>query len=324
LLRSLKTLLQEDGVNTDVPIREIINSYYTYTRPPPPLPGSNSTFNYYSGTQSILELIARREIQMKHREVDATQSRLGTFSLDRPDLIRSGNTFTQDFAGGRIVFQGNPPEAFVTKESVIQIIGLKCFGTTDGPGSDEPYVITSVYSPDNKFPLQTTRSNIQEDVDDGTVKIFTSKVWSGPPARVQIFTILMEHDNGDPDEVKKAVQDKLNEYVGPDETAAAGAALSAGFGIPIPEGLVRDVAAVLTGGISSLAGYLFGDSRIGTDSFPVLGRDLQNMAETPIPPNNSLDGRNAYTHETLLISGSGASYKVYYNIRTDTISSPNQ
>lgn len=278
---------------------------------------------YLSNTKSLLELIARHEIRLKHQEVDSIQTKLGPLG---DGLIRNGNVFTQNFPGGQIVFNGPVPlVAHITRESVIRFVGFKCFGTTDGPGSDEPYLIISVYSPDNRTKVQTTRipeGDPFEDVDEGTIRVSTKMIWQGAPLRMQVFTILMEHDNGDPEEVKKSVQDKLNESI--DEAAAAGAALVGGFGLPIPEGVVRDVLGVITLGISTLAGNLFGDSTIGTDSFPVYGSELEKAAENPYPIRLMDDGVNRYTHETSLISGSGASYKVYYEIFTNTISSPDQ
>ena len=74
---------------------------------------------------------------------------------------------------------------------------------------------------------------------------------------------------------------------------------------------------VITHGISSLAGNLFGDNIIGTDSFPLEGTALKNATTNPFP-TPLLDGVNKYTHETALISGSGTSYKVYYEIFTST------
>jgi len=298
-------MLQESGNETNGSVRQVM---YADT--------------YYNQSKSMLELIARSDIKIKHNQIDSVQTKLGPLGTD---LVREGNIFTQDFSGGYITTQSDtPPVAHITKESVIRFVGFKAFGITDGPGSDEPYIITSVYSPDNKVKVQTTRIPEGEpfdDVDEGTVRVATKMVWSGAPLRMQVYTILMEHDNGDPEDVKKAVHDKLDEYA--DEAAAAGAAVAAGFGLPIPEGALRDVLGVITLGISSLAGNLFGDSKIGADSFPVYGTDLENIATNPFP-TKLLDGVNKYTHETQLISGSGASYKVYYEIFTNTITSPGQ
>lgn len=304
-MRSIKNLLQQANRFSGGSIIQFINDD-----------------EYLSCSKSIIELIARNDIRAKHQEIDSMKTQLGPLGK----MTKDESVFTQTFSGGDIVYTTSGPLAVhIRYESVIRFVGFKCFGTTDGPGSDEPYLIISVYSPDNKTKVQTIRipeGDPFEDVDEGTVRVSTKMVWEGAPLRMQVFTVLMEHDNGDPDDVKKAVHDKLEEYV--DEAAAAGAAVAGGFGLPIPEGSIRDVLEVITLGISTLAGNLFGDSKIGTDSFPVYGKELENAAVNPFPIKIMPDGVNRYTHESSLISGSGASYKVYYEIFTNTISSPDQ
>ena len=79
---------------------------------------------------------------------------------------------------------------------------------------------------------------------------------------------------------------------------------------------------ILTKGISHTAGVLFGNSKIGTDSFPIKGFDMENA--TTAFPKKFPNEKNEYTHETLLISGSGASYKVYYEVITKVINEGDQ
>jgi hypothetical protein len=276
---------------------------------------------YYDKSQSLLELIARHDIRVEHERVDAKETRLGPI---RSDLVRSDNNkFTQNFFGGRIDFLDFKTEPNKEFKSFVNYVGFKCFGTTDGPGSDEPYMIISVYNPyDKNQTLKTTRipqGEPYDEVDEGTERADPVTIWSGVPGRLQVFTILMEHDNGPPEEVEKAVHDKLKEHL--DQAAAAGAAVSAGFGLPIPEGVLRDVLGVLSLGISSLAGNLFGDSKIGTDSFPLTSEEMFRIASAPFP-TKIIGNNNKWSHETLLISGSGASYKVYYHVLTKPDPSP--
>lgn len=304
-MKSTREILQRTTNNSSVSLKDVIQSD-----------------DYYSKSKSLLEVVARHDIRQEHGKVDASVTKLGPI---KSDLIRSSNNeFIQNFSGGQIKFLSGNLESQIKYHSTVRFVGFKAFGITDGPGSDEPYFIISVYSPDNKKNLTTVRIPEGEpfqEVDEGTERASVKAIWDGPPERLQIFTVVVENDLGDPEEVEKTIREKLDKYV--DEAAAAGTVVAAGFGIPIPEGLLRDLLGAISLGLSTFLGNLLGDIVIGTDSLPLKGIDLENAHENPFP-TKSIAG-NQYTHETLLISGSGASYKAYFEVITDKIiKSPGQ
>ena len=181
-MKSTREILQNAG-NNFVSLKEVIQSD-----------------GYYSKSQSLLELVARHDIRQEHGKVDASETKLGPI---KSDLIRSNkNEFIQNFSGGQIKFLSGNLESQVVYNTTVRFVGFKAFGITDGPGSDEPYFIISVYSPDNKKNLTTVKipeGDPFEEVDEGTERASVKAIWGGPPTRLQIFTVAIENDLGDPD-----------------------------------------------------------------------------------------------------------------------------
>ena len=304
-MKSTKEILQKVGNNSSVSLKDVIQND-----------------DYYSKSKSLLEVVARHDIRQEHGKVDASETKLGPI---KSDLIRSNNNeFIQDFSGGKIKFLSGNLESQIVYQTTIRFVGFKAFGITSGPGSDEPYFIISVYSPDNKKNITTEKipeGDPFEEVDKGTERAYVKAIWQGPPTRLQIFTVAVENDLGDPDDVKKTVKAELDKHI--DVASAAGTVVAAGFGLPIPEGLLRDVLGGITLGLSTFIGNLVGDIPIGTDSLPLKGIDMEKAHETPFP-TNTIAG-NTYTHETQLMSLSGASYKAYFEVVTKKIiESPGQ
>ncbi|MBB3724362.1 hypothetical protein [Nonomuraea dietziae] len=102
--------------------------------------------------------------------------------------------------------------------------GLFCFGETDEHSpDDEPYVIiTAIASP--SMDTQTVRSRIYTEVDAGDARGDNIEIYRGSPFPLEINTVCMEHDAGDPDKYRGEI-----------------------------ESGVRSVAASIAGGVSAIA-----------------------------------------------------------------------
>lgn len=97
----------------------------------------------------------------------------------------------------------------------IRYQGLWCQEETDGPGSDEIYVITSGLSINNsinhevetlRHPLGTQSSHYK-DVDSLEKRIGpVAVVYTGSPDTLSLAVVVMEHDYGDPDHYRDDVK----------------------------------------------------------------------------------------------------------------------
>lgn len=187
--------------------------------------------------------------------------------------------------------------------------GLACFGETDwdqSSSSDEPYGIISVTTPQA---AATTRTQIYEDVDGGESRPDLLEIYRGAPYGINIGSVVMEYDFGNPDKYKEEVQKvvmgvhsagtvalRLIPVAGPIIAAIAGPAL--GSLMPAIGGAISD--------------WLdFGDDRIGSAVNTLSARQMIVLAART--GNSGFKGIG-FKVETPLISGSGASYKLYFGL----------
>jgi hypothetical protein len=118
-----------------------------------------------------------------------------------------------DVNGGRAVDVG---------EMFVHFQGLNCFGTTQGPGADEPYVTIGVTVPTQ--PPVALRSPIFEGVEAGHSRPHQILLYRGQPFRITIVAQLIEHDSGNPENYRTRMQGIV--------AAAAGAITALLFLVP--------------------------------------------------------------------------------------------
>jgi hypothetical protein len=229
-------------------------------------------------------------------------------------FLRNPVTDEMDFfGGGRVsVFEGGSiywwPDvgAIDIGEMFVHFQGLNCFGSTDGAGSDEPYVTIGVTVPDRE-PL-AFRSPIFEGVDRGDTRPHQILLYQGQPRGMIIIAQLIEHDHGDPDNYRDAMKGVA---------AAAGAGVTALLKVVPKIGAVLSAAAgpilaALNPAIADALGKLLGlgDDLIGAETRIALSpRDMVLLAART---QNSLERQVAFKIASRLLSGHGGSYKVYF------------
>lgn len=227
-------------------------------------------------------------------------------------FLRQPVTDEMDFSeDGRVsVFEGGAiywwPDvgAVAMGEMFVHYTGLNCFSTTGGPGSDEPYVVIGVAAP-NREPV-SVRTQVHEDVDGGGTRPELIELYRGPPAGITIVYQLMEHDHGNPDDYKAAMQGvaalasagvtaliKLIPKIGPVLASAAGPVLG-----------------MLTAPIGDALGKLLGlgDDRIGNGTLVLSPKDMVLMA---IAQHNS-ERNVGFKIASPLLVVDGGNYKVYF------------
>lgn len=195
------------------------------------------------------------------------------------------------------------------RDVVVHYTGLHCFGETDwdqASSADEPYVIFALSTPKAAWGVN---SQTYGDVDAKEQRPDLLEIYRGRPYGLNIGVVLMESDFGDPNKYRQQIVDSvmavhvagtaalgLIPIAGPFIAAAAGPSL--GALMPALGGAINDA-------------FDWGDDRIGTANITVSARDLVLLAART---ENSTFGAIGYKLESPLLSGLGASYKVYFGV----------
>jgi hypothetical protein len=272
----------------------------------------NNRFNHFSNAGSIYwtpETGANAiygAIRERWESLGWERSYLGYPISDEVDFPEGGRV--NEFQHGGIYWWPDVG-AIDLSDVVVHYTGLYCFGETDwdqGSGSDEPYAIISISTPRI---ADTKRSQVYNDVDAGEARPDLLEIYRGRPYGINISSVLMENDFGDPDRYKKEVQDVvmgahtagtialgLIPVVGPIIAAIAGPAL--GALMPSIGGAISDA-------------FDWGDDRIGGSTVTLSARQMVLLAART---ENSNFHSIGFKVESGLISGAGASYKTYFGI----------
>jgi hypothetical protein len=199
--------------------------------------------------------------------------------------------------------------AIELNDVVVHYTGLVCFGETDSDqlsDSDEPYVVMGMNNPTGNWAI---RSQVYEDVDGGESRPDLLEIYRGKPSGLALSVLLMEHDEDDPDKYKAAMQSAVG-------AAAAGVttliALIPAVGPVIAAGVGPLLAAVTPTVGAELNRLLdLGDDRIGETTLAVSPKEMVVLAARI---GNSEERGVGFKLVTPLLSGHGASYKVYFGL----------
>jgi hypothetical protein len=275
-------------------------------------PDGVGRFNHFSNGGSIYWTpstganVIYGDIRRKWENLGWEMSYLGYPVSDEVDIGEGGRA--NEFQNGGIYWWPDTG-AIDLRDVVVHYTGLYCFGETDwdqASSADEPYVIISVSTPKM---ADTTRTQVYSEVDDGESRPDLLEIYRGRPYGINISSVVMEQDFGDPDRYKKEVQEivmKTHEagtlalglipVVGPIVAAIAGPAL--GTLMPSIGGAISDM-------------FDWGDDRIGGATLTLSAKQMVVLAART--PNNHFSGIG-FKAESGLISGAGASYKTYFGI----------
>jgi hypothetical protein len=241
----------------------------------------------------------------KWRELGGLKSFLGPPTSDELDFDEGGKV--RSFLGGAVYFWGDTGAMAVPNNTIaVRYSGLNCFGTTDGPGDDEPYFIFAVVAPGFKA---TPRTRIFEGVSAGSNVPDSLDLFRGAPLGIAIDVTLMEHDTEDPNKYRSLVERAVNEAV-PRVTEvltlvpAIGQVLSIGARVAL-ELLHGDIVDALNGLLGT------DDDRLGQQLIQLTPKKMIVLAtQTPI---SDLGGVR-FRLQTGLFDGAGSSYKACFDI----------
>ncbi|HET7028055.1 MAG TPA: hypothetical protein VFI28_10240, partial [Candidatus Limnocylindrales bacterium] len=246
------------------------------------------------------------DIRRKWESIGWETSYLGYPITDEVDFAEGGRA--NEFQNGGIYWWPDVG-AIDLRDVIVHYTGLYCFGETDwdqASNSDEPYAILAITTPKV---ADTKRTQVYQDVDAGEARPDLLELYRGRPYGMNIGTVLMENDFGDPDRYKKQVQDVvmgvhtagtialgLIPVVGPIVAAIAGPAL--GSLMPSIGGALSDA-------------FDWGDDKIGGATTTLTAKQMVLLAART---NNSTFNGIGFKAQSDLISGLGASYKVYFGV----------
>jgi len=148
----------------------------------------------------------------KYAQLGGPAGRLGwPVSDDIPDHPQEPTNVVTRFQNGAIYWW---PDIGAIEQLPVAVtfVGLFCFRTTSGAGSDEPYVTVGALSATGEH--SSTQTQVFEDVDSGEAHEDALEVYRGTPFGLNLSVILSEHDEGDPHKYKDEMANVVNEAGG--------------------------------------------------------------------------------------------------------------
>lgn len=249
------------------------------------------------------------EIRRRWSELGWENSYLGYPTSSEMDFPQGGRT--NIFQRGDI-FWWPDTGPIDLGDVVVHYTGFYCFGETDwdGPfsGSDQPYITMGVFTPTGSNSVST---RVYEGVNAGHSQPDLMELHRGRAYGMEINIRLLEHDHGDVNEDRKKMIEafRLAHEEGLKQIRKN---LPEGFGDVVAmaaDALLGKVVPVLGGQFFDL--FDLGDDTIGKATIRVSARD---MVLTAARGTNSEFKGIGYRIESPLLSGDGASYKVYFGL----------
>jgi LGFP repeat len=213
----------------------------------------------------------------------------------------------QFFLGGAIYWWPDTGAMVLPSNRVsLRFTGLNCFGITDLPGDDEPYVLFGVTTPQAST---APRTRIFEGVKAGTHIAESMDLYRGPPVGVGLSVVLMEHNIGDPERYRSVVERVVEE---------ARPRISAALTMIPVVGPVLGVAAEITmtalkGDITDALSRLVGleDDQLGSQNVALSPKRLIELAaRSPLREEHGVPFRL----QSQLFTGQGSTYKVAFDV----------
>jgi hypothetical protein len=190
----------------------------------------------------------------------------------------------------------------------VRYTGLACFSTTDGFGSDEPYVLfATVPAPGTGLP-SAPRTMIYTDVDGGDTREDLIELYRGLPYGLALVFVLMEHDTGDPDKYKDTVKTTVDQVVNGAGIATGAIPVVGPFLAPVAKAILQALAPDIVDAVNEVLGT--GEDRVGEVSMVLSAKDMVRLTRAATKNYKGI----TWHLDSPLISGDGADYKAYLTI----------
>ena len=249
---------------------------------------------------------------------------LGFPTSDEAPFAQEGRVSTFEFGN---VYWWPDTGAIALNDVQVHYTGIVCYGEADwdqASTEDEPYVVLGVVSPSSNL---TFRSIIYDDVDDGEVRTATNlpypyqsfsiesmpwvEIFRGKPLGMNISTLMMEHDYGDPDIYYQAVEygvrlamEKLVDEIRQRDLFGKGEAIA-----DVAEFILPEIVPLIAVEINKLLDT--DDDVLGHETLQITAKQMIVLAARAIDSN----ARGIlYKFESKMFTGGGAQYKVYFTV----------
>jgi hypothetical protein len=156
----------------------------------------------------------------------------------------------------------------------------------------------------------SSATHVYENVDAGESVRDDIELYRGHPYGASLSVVLMEHDFGDPDKFRAVVKTAVDE-ASKGITVAVGAIPAVGPFVALAAGgLLTEYGPKIVDAVNT--GLDTQDDHVGSVSFQVTAKNMVTMARAALKDSKGIP----YHLESPLITGLGASYKVYVRIQT--------
>jgi hypothetical protein len=244
-------------------------------------------------------------IYQHYQALGGERSWLGYPITDETDFTEGGRV--SSFEHG-MIYWWTDTGAIELNDLIIHYTGIVCFGETDElSGSDEPYVVMGLINPTATWVIQSRIYEGDEAVDAGESRPDLIEIYRGKPLGLTISVLLMEHDEGDPNAYKDIVLSAVG-------GAFAGVTTLTTL-IPAVGPVIATVAGPILAAVTPKVGEFlndlldFGDNKIDQTTLAVTPKQMVVLAARTV---NSEERGVSFKLVTPLLSGLGASYKVYF------------
>ncbi len=244
----------------------------------------------------------------RYDQLGAATGWLGMPVSDEVDFSEGGRA--NRFENGAIYFWPDTG-AIDMNQVLVHYTGMYAFAETDADGlwtsSDEPYVVLGVVAPSVQNP--PVRSQIYEDVDAGDSRPDLVELYRGLPEGMAISVLLMEHDEGNPEEYKSVVEAGVGAGSAAVVTGLAAVPGLGPFLAPAAAAILEEVGSKIVSAINDLLGT--GDDVLGNTVLHLTAKEMIVLAtRTPNKDQRGIGWKVA----TESITGQGAEYKVYFGL----------
>ncbi|MDB5312774.1 MAG: hypothetical protein JWO38_6976 [Gemmataceae bacterium] len=246
----------------------------------------------------------------------------------------ANGAYEQRYEFGSILKPLNGPPVYATRYVVtIDIAAIKCFGTDDPSGTDEPYIVVAVYGID---PLVRERAVQTSEIHLGSVEeraifaqghpLMPSPMFIPGDGKIQLNISLWEEEAARPAALQEKWRDLATAAILGGLTLLNPQAGAAAASLEAAKGVVTDASRMLIAAVSDFLGLA--DDHLGTREFSITADFLKrliadgsglprtspsipgiryNFPELPETPDAT--GRSWY------FEGGGGSYRIFLSVR---------
>jgi hypothetical protein len=244
-----------------------------------------------------------------HKYETLDRNKIGFPTSDEQPFPDSGRVNT--FQHGGIYWWPDTGAIPIIGRVSVDFIGLKCFEKQEGglKGSDEIYGSFGLVWPGGHRTVDWGFGDRYSDVDEDDYIHDRIPLYTGDPLGLDLSSLLMEHDEGDPAKYQGAVKTAVG-AAATGLTAAVGALAGPGAAVAAG-GLLAGLSPAIVSAVNDLLGT--DDDRIGSVAQTLTAKQLVLDAVRPMTVDTA-EG-TTFKERTVRLTGAGANYKLYFDVR---------